>query len=57
MDEAKAVEAAEQAGFIVDATSDVLRHPEDDRTRMVFAAGLRGQTDRFVLRLRKAPSN
>ena len=54
MDEAKAVEAVEQAGFVVEATSDVLRHSEDDRTRMVFADGLRGATDRFVLRLRKS---
>jgi len=53
MDEAKAIEAVQQAGFIVEATSDVLRHPEDDRTRLVFAEGLRGATDRFVLKLRK----
>ena len=55
IEEAKAIEAAKKAGFIVEATSDVLRHPEDDRTRMVFAEGLRGMTDRFVLKLRKAP--
>jgi predicted methyltransferase len=55
IEEAKVIEAAKQAGFIVEATSDVLRHPEDDRTRMVFADGLRGKTDRFVLKLRKAP--
>jgi len=53
MDEAKAIEAVEQAGFIVEATSDVLRRAEDDRTRSVFAEGLRGATDRFVLKLRK----
>ena len=54
IDEAKVVAAAKQAGFVVEATSDVLRHAEDDRTRMVFAEGLRGATDRFVLKLRKA---
>jgi predicted methyltransferase len=54
IEESKGVEAAEQAGFVVEATSDVLRHPEDDRTRMVFTDGLRGMTDRFVLKLRKA---
>lgn len=54
IDEAKAVEAAKQAGFVVEATSDALRHPDDDRTRFVFAEGLRGATDRFVLKLRKA---
>lgn len=53
MEESKAVAAAEKAGFVVEATSDVLRHPEDDRTRFVFAEGLRGATDRFVLKLRK----
>jgi predicted methyltransferase len=54
IDEAKVVEAVQKAGFIVEATSDVLRHPEDDRTRGVFAEGRRGATDRFVLKLRKA---
>ncbi len=53
LEESKAVEAAEKAGFIVEATSDVLRHPEDDRTKFVFAEGMRGATDRFVLKLRK----
>jgi predicted methyltransferase len=57
MNEAKVVEAAKQAGFVVEATSDLLRHPGDDRTRMVFSEGLRGATDRFVLKLRKADSN
>jgi predicted methyltransferase len=57
MDEAEVVEAAKQAGFVVEATSDLLRHPGDDRTRMVFSEGLRGATDRFVLKLRKADSN
>ena len=54
IEEAKVIDSAEKAGFVVEATSDVLRHPEDDRTRFVFAEGLRGQTDRFVLKLRKA---
>ncbi len=44
---------AEQAGFIIEAKSDVLAHPEDDHTRGVFDPALRGDTDRFVLRLRK----
>jgi predicted methyltransferase len=48
-----AIAAAEQAGFSVEATSDVLRNPDDDRTGGVFDPGLRGHTDRFVLRLRK----
>lgn len=40
------------AGFVLEARSDLLRHPEDDRTRNVFDEGLRGLTDRFVLRFR-----
>jgi predicted methyltransferase len=53
IDEALAVTVAQRAGFEVEATSAVLRNPEDDRSRNVFAEGLRGATDRFVLRLRK----
>lgn len=56
IDEALVVASAQRAGFAVEATSAVLRHPEDDRTRNVFAEGLRGATDRFVLRLRKPAS-
>ena len=53
IDEAQVVEVAKRAGFEIEATSPALRHPEDDRTRGVFSPGLRGKTDRFVLRLRK----
>lgn len=48
-----AMTALERAGFVIEATSDVLRNPEDDRTQLVFAPGLRGATDRFVIRARK----
>jgi predicted methyltransferase len=41
------------AGFVLDAESDVLRHPEDDRTKNVFDPALRGQTDQFIYRFRK----
>lgn len=41
------------AGFELAAESDVLRHPEDDRTKNVFAPGVRGQTDRFVYKFKK----
>jgi predicted methyltransferase len=50
------VEAATQAGFVVEASGDMLRFPADDRTQGVFAPGVRGKTDRFVLRLRKPAS-
>ncbi len=53
IDEALVIEAVKRAGFEVEATSDVLHNPGDDRTRMVYEPGMRGQTDRFVLRLRK----
>jgi predicted methyltransferase len=46
-------EIAVEAGFIIEAKSDLLAHPEDDHTRGVFDPTLRGDTDRFVLRLRK----
>jgi predicted methyltransferase len=54
IDEARVIGAAEAAGFVVEATSDVLRNPADDRSSIVFAEGIRGRTDRFVLKLRKA---
>jgi predicted methyltransferase len=41
------------AGFTIDAAPDLLANPADDHTQMVFAKGLRGKTDRFVLRLQK----
>ncbi|NKB97596.1 MAG: SAM-dependent methyltransferase [Pseudomonadales bacterium] len=47
-----AIAAAEAAGFTVE-TSDVLANPEDDRTQGPFTEGLRGYTDRFVLKLTK----
>lgn len=50
---AKAVETAEAAGFVLEGQSDVLHNMGDDHTQGVFAEGLRGNTDRFVLKLRK----
>jgi predicted methyltransferase len=41
------------AGFELDAESDMLRHPDDDRTKNVFDPSLRGHTDQFVYRFRK----
>ena len=42
----------EEAGFIFEAGSDLMRNPDDDHSQSVFAEGLRGNTDRFVLRFR-----
>jgi predicted methyltransferase len=41
------------AGFILDAQSDLLAHPEDARTRHVYEADMRGRTDQFAFRFRK----
>lgn len=46
-------EVATEVGFIVEAKSDLLANPDDDHTLRVFDPTLRGNTDRFVLRLRK----
>ncbi len=53
IERSKAVETAEAAGFVVEAQSDLLANADDDHTQGVFAEGLRGHTDRFLLRLRK----
>jgi predicted methyltransferase len=47
------IDDAKAAGFVVDAESDVLAHPADDHTKVVFDPTLRGKTDQFVVRLRK----
>lgn len=41
------------AGFVLDAESEVLAHPEDDRSQNVFDPSIRGKTDRFVYRFKK----
>ena len=41
------------AGFELAGESNILAHPEDDRTRMVFTPGLRGITDRTLFIFRK----
>ena len=45
--------ALEQAGFIVEAESDVLDNPADDHTLRIRDASLNRNTDRFVIRARK----
>jgi predicted methyltransferase len=47
------IEDAKAAGFEVEAESDMLAHPADDHTKVVFDPALRGKTDQFVVRLRK----
>ena len=41
------------AGFKLVKRSDLLAHPGDDHTQMVFAPGLRGLTDQTVFVFRK----
>ena len=42
-----------EAGFKLDAQSDMLRNPDDDYEKVVFDPEVRGKTDRFVMRFRK----
>jgi len=42
-----------RAGFTLDAESDVLAHPDDAHTIMVFDEAIRGRTDQFLFRFRK----
>lgn len=53
IEKALAVETAIAAGFVVEGDSDILANAADDHTQGVFSEGLRGNTDRFVLKLRK----
>lgn len=43
----------ERAGFRLEASSDLLRHPADDHTLRVQETGIRGKTDQFLMRFRK----
>jgi predicted methyltransferase len=42
-----------KAGFILDGESDVLAHPDDTHTILVFDEAIRGKTDQFLFRFRK----
>lgn len=54
VDRAIVVSMAEKAGFALEAESDFLANPEDARTIGVFDPAIRGHTDQFALRFRKA---
>jgi predicted methyltransferase len=45
--------AFERAGFRFDGASDVLAHPADDHSKLVFDESIRGRTDQFIFRFRK----
>jgi predicted methyltransferase len=53
MDLQLAIAALTEAGFTVEAETELYRRPADPRTANVFDPAIRGQTDQFVLRLRK----
>ena len=42
-----------KAGFILDGESDVLAHPDDTHTILVFDEAIRGKTDQFLFRFIK----
>ena len=50
---ATAKKALENAGFVVEATSDVLHNPADDHTLIYRDESLGRNTDRFLIRARK----
>jgi len=52
IDPAIVVTDMEAAGFVLDGQSDLLRNPNDDLTKIVFAPELRGKTDRFMMRFK-----
>jgi predicted methyltransferase len=54
IDEDFLIKDVEKAGFKLFGASSALRHPEDDRTWLVFRH--RGQTDRFMLKFAKTPA-
>jgi predicted methyltransferase len=49
IDEKFARRQIEAAGFTFMTSSDVLRNPDDDKSKMVFDKSVRGTTDRFIL--------
>ncbi|MDA0977296.1 MAG: methyltransferase type 11 [Proteobacteria bacterium] len=53
IDPAVIIRDVEAAGFALEASSDLLRNPDDDLTGLVFSEALRWQSDRSVLRFRK----
>ncbi len=42
-----------EAGFVLDAESDVLRNPADPHDKLVFDPSIRGKTDQVAYRFRR----
>lgn len=53
MEESAAAELLEKAGFVVEASSDILANPADDHMRGAGDPSLGRNSDRFLLRARK----
>ena len=53
IDKALVIGIVTAAGFVVEGDSDLLSNPDDDHSQGVFSEGIRGKTDRFLLKLRK----
>ncbi|MCV6604371.1 MAG: methyltransferase domain-containing protein [Porticoccaceae bacterium] len=53
VDEALVIKEVVAAGFVLEASTELLANPEDNHTINVFDPQIRGETDRFVLRFRK----
>lgn len=53
IDQAQVRRELEAAGFVMEAESQVLRNPADNRSLRVFEGDIRGHTDQFVMRFRK----
>lgn len=54
IDKAAVVSVLAKAGFKLEAESSAWAHPTDPRTTNVFDPAIRGRTDQFALRFRKA---
>jgi predicted methyltransferase len=53
IDQAQVVRDMIAAGFVLEAESQTLRNPADNRALRVFESDIRGHTDQFALRFRK----
>ena len=53
METSKARDLITQAGFVIEAESDILMNPDDDHTLRVFDPAIQGVTDRMLFRARK----
>jgi predicted methyltransferase len=53
IEKATLVKEVEAAGFKLVGESNVLAHPDDDHTKVVFDKAIRGKTDQFVLKFKR----